>query len=291
MKNKKALIFTLLAALLTLSSIFITGCCKKETSTPTTNKTQTEEQASSEVIEPETETAEYENNEDLTDEEKEILAEIQAIDESMEEFQRAMEEATMEFSQSLKDIAEDDELSEEDKALLAEMYQKMDAFPQRMNKSTCEQNRTHIEFLVDQYNMSAKPSDRMNVLDIEKLRKEGLLLGTRECPDGGIYSGNNLQNNNTIICSVHDTNTLSKKRGSMSAKDCGRNITFLQGAVEMYNMDHREFMETLDIETLLKEKYIKQIPECPEGGTYVGEDLMGSGEVSCTVHGKPSPYH
>ena len=55
-------------------------------------------------------------------------------------------------------------------------------------------------------------------------------------------------NNFGIIC-------VKKGNTSSEDKECWKNIRTLEGAVEMYNIDHSTMMEELDIDTLIKEKY------------------------------------
>ena len=70
---------------------------------------------------------------------------------------------------------------------------------------------------------------------------------------------------------------------------CFSNQRVLQGAVEMYNMDHSTMMSTLDIDTLVKEKYLHQKPIAPDPQCKyeaVG-DLTQDGYVNCKFHGNP----
>lgn len=71
-------------------------------------------------------------------------------------------------------------------------------------------------------------------------------------------------------------------------KICFSNIRVIQGAVEMYNMDAKkgEEMGNLDIDTLLKANYLKEIPKKPEESCqYFGSNLYGDGSVFCSYHG------
>ena len=79
-------------------------------------------------------------------------------------------------------------------------------------------------------------------------------------------------------------------RGSARDKACYSNIRVIQGAVEMYNMDHPTMMTTLDQNILISGKYIKsnsplQCPETSKNGTYYGDDLTGEGYIYCDYHG------
>ena len=74
-------------------------------------------------------------------------------------------------------------------------------------------------------------------------------------------------------------------------KFCMSNIRIIQGAVEMYNMDNdkEKMMEILDIDMLIKEKYLKPVskPEISCEYYSVG-DLSVDGEVACKEHGSLS---
>jgi len=57
-------------------------------------------------------------------------------------------------------------------------------------------------------------------------------------------------------------------------KLCYSNMRVLVGATEMYNMDNKESLQTLDCELLQKGKYLRSIPVCPnEGNHYVLKKL------------------
>ena len=68
---------------------------------------------------------------------------------------------------------------------------------------------------------------------------------------------------------------------------CAANQRVIQGAVEMYNMDHSTLMQTLDLDTLLKDGYLRARPVCSSGREYYGKDLGGKGIVRCPIHGDP----
>ena len=91
-------------------------------------------------------------------------------------------------------------------------------------------------------------------------------------------------------------------RANAKHKACIANQRVLQGAVEMYNMDHSTMMTTLDIDTLVKEKYLRTAPAGPEPDCeYTSEgDLTSGGYVYCVRHGSihdapqhphPHPHH
>ena len=69
-------------------------------------------------------------------------------------------------------------------------------------------------------------------------------------------------------------------------KACYSNIRIIQGAIEMYNMDSNTMMKKLDIDLLVKEKYLKDKPVPPVSYcNYNGDDLINSGCVYCDAHG------
>ena len=76
-------------------------------------------------------------------------------------------------------------------------------------------------------------------------------------------------------------------KASAREKACFSNQRVLMGAVEMYNMDHDTMMTTLDIPTLVKEKYLKSAPVGPEPECeyFSIGDLSGDGVVACKRHG------
>lgn len=81
-----------------------------------------------------------------------------------------------------------------------------------------------------------------------------------------------------------------KARNEAQKKACFANQRVLLGAVEMYNMDHPEMLQTLNsksFESLVKEGYIKYAPECPTRGEYLSEgDLCtATGQIKCSKHG------
>lgn len=68
---------------------------------------------------------------------------------------------------------------------------------------------------------------------------------------------------------------------------CFSNIRVLTGGVEMYNMDHATMMSTLDMDVLVKERYLRSPikgpdPECEY---YTEGDLTQDGIIACKKHG------
>ncbi|HNV70030.1 MAG TPA: hypothetical protein PKO06_10045 [Candidatus Ozemobacteraceae bacterium] len=89
-----------------------------------------------------------------------------------------------------------------------------------------------------------------------------------------------------------DTDPIASQPPSLSShqKACAANQRVLMGAWEMVTMD---YMETATItpviqEFLVREKYLKNFPVCPEGGTYeFYQEPAGSWAWRCSKH--PSP--
>ena len=84
--------------------------------------------------------------------------------------------------------------------------------------------------------------------------------------------------------------SFKKARDSAREKTCYSNISVIQGAVEMYNMDKRDQMETLDLDVLADSTnaYLKSKPQCPvAGGEYSNlEELSkNNGVITCSYHG------
>ena len=76
-------------------------------------------------------------------------------------------------------------------------------------------------------------------------------------------------------------------RNSAREKACFSNQRVLTGAVEMYNMDHDTMMTTLDIDTLVKGRYLKSAPKGPEPECeyFSIGDLSKDGVIACKRHG------
>ena len=81
---------------------------------------------------------------------------------------------------------------------------------------------------------------------------------------------------------------LTQRRPAARRAACFSNIRILQGAVEMYNMDYPYSMKSLDIDLLVKGKYLKSKPSSPEVDClYLSEgDLNDSGRIYCKLHGE-----
>lgn len=77
-----------------------------------------------------------------------------------------------------------------------------------------------------------------------------------------------------------------KARESARQKSCYANIRVILGAVEMYNMDSSQMMDTLVINDLVSQGYLKNEPAKPESDcNYQGTSLTGNGVIKCDRHG------
>lgn len=88
-------------------------------------------------------------------------------------------------------------------------------------------------------------------------------------------------------------------RSHARQKACISNMRTIEGAIEMYLMDHdvkeckwipKQENETLTLDTsktspLVKDKYLKKFPTCKAGGKYVLHGPADSLHVECTIHG------
>ena len=95
--------------------------------------------------------------------------------------------------------------------------------------------------------------------------------------------------------------SFKKARDSAREKVCYSNMAVIQGAVEMYNLDvnesnemsskyssyqPKEPMTQLDLQRLHESRYLREIPKCPQDGTYSGTDLLGERPtIKCSIHG------
>jgi competence protein ComGC len=82
----------------------------------------------------------------------------------------------------------------------------------------------------------------------------------------------------------------ARARDNAQEKACNANMRVMTGAMEMYNMDHSDPLKTLDLDVLLKKKYLMSQPKCPQQGTYSLEGTGDEAQVRCSKHG-PLPVH
>lgn len=76
-------------------------------------------------------------------------------------------------------------------------------------------------------------------------------------------------------------------RGEAPEKACAANRMTIEGAAELYLMENTGIEKPIDIETLVREKYLKKVPQCPDGGSYTldcGGDPKGSYKAGCGRH-------
>ena len=100
-----------------------------------------------------------------------------------------------------------------------------------------------------------------------------------------------------IGMSIYKKNKVAKEREIAYALACSANQRVLLGAVEMYNMDHKEMMSDLNIKELLKPyqdqyskksfTYLKSDPSQNKAGCeYTNQgDLTQDGYIICKKHG------
>lgn len=85
-----------------------------------------------------------------------------------------------------------------------------------------------------------------------------------------------------VLLAIMSTPNVTKSRTSAKRAACFSNVRILQGAFEMYNMEKHSFMNSLDINALVNEKYLKNAPSKPENDC---EYLLENGIVYCKYHG------
>ncbi len=91
-----------------------------------------------------------------------------------------------------------------------------------------------------------------------------------------------------VILFLMSNPNVTRRRTSERRKACISNIKILQGAVEQYNDKKQNLMKKLDIDLLVKEKFIRNYPRNPEPQClYSSEgDLSENGYVYCKYHGE-----
>ena len=96
-----------------------------------------------------------------------------------------------------------------------------------------------------------------------------------------------------LACTNFGYVCILRSRTSARQKACYSNIRVLQGAVEMYNMDNKTLMTTLDIKKLEEGNYLKpnsiKKPEY-ECDYFSDGDLSKEGVVACKLHSDEKYY-
>ncbi len=173
------------------------------------------------------------------------------------------------------------------------------------------QLKSEIEKMIKEYTENYYKEFETNKKSLETAFIEDLpkQIGTMYASAKTIDFINNLkieQNNNNIILSSKaeikqfiseivgfaissHSNKIQNSRYHAKKASCFSNQRILQGAIEMYNMDHSTMMTTIDMETLVKEHYlIKELvgpePQCEYES--IG-DLTQDGYINCKFHGNP----
>ncbi len=80
-------------------------------------------------------------------------------------------------------------------------------------------------------------------------------------------------------------------RANARRAKCFANLRIIQSAVEMYNMDNPQLLKTLDFSALQAKNYLREVPDCPEGGRYsASESLAEGGCPTCSIHGSVKDF-
>ena len=90
-----------------------------------------------------------------------------------------------------------------------------------------------------------------------------------------------------IICYILFNPPPPRRRIENPLKSCYTNLRIIQGAVEMYNMDHEKLMTDLDMKLLIDGHYLKNEPRKPlkECYYYSIDNISENGEICCELHG------
>ena len=109
------------------------------------------------------------------------------------------------------------------------------------------------------------------------------------CPETGKYYTNYV---NHVTCPVHGSLplftdkifNLKDLRGKYRRNICAENRKILDYAVFINDISDTEEVKTPDVRTvnaLIKKRYLRDVPQCPDGGKY---SFDASGFISCSVH-------
>ena len=82
------------------------------------------------------------------------------------------------------------------------------------------------------------------------------------------------------------TPNFNRRRPPIRERLCKSNIKVILGAVEMYNIDSSSKMDVLNIDNLLKGRYLKEVPVPPEDScNYLSSgELSEDGRIYCQYH-------
>jgi len=109
------------------------------------------------------------------------------------------------------------------------------------------------------------------------------------CPETGKYYTNYV---NHVTCPIHGSLplftdkifNLKDLRGKYRRNICSENRRILDYAIFINDISDTEEVGTIDVKAindLIKKRYLRDIPECPDGGKY---SLDAAGFVSCSIH-------
>ncbi len=87
----------------------------------------------------------------------------------------------------------------------------------------------------------------------------------------------------------YNSRLLPKKKVYKRQGTCRAYLLEISRAVGMYNLNASEsqLMKVLDIEKLVQSGYLKKTLQCPEGGSYSGDNLAYLPRVKCSIHPEP----
>ena len=90
-----------------------------------------------------------------------------------------------------------------------------------------------------------------------------------------------------FLISIMSTPNLTMNRTSERRAACFSNIRLLQSTVEMYNLEKNNPMKSIDLDILVKEKYLKKVPTPPDTNCIYSSEgnMMDKGKVYCKFHG------
>ena len=158
-------------------------------------------------------------------------------------------------------------------------------------QKSCFVNQETIKNALTKYRLY---NGEMKELDLSRLIQEHYLESLPEKPDsnceykvlkGDIYC----EHHGNIACPLTGKEDFNEKKRLFAIskqKACFSNLRVIQGAVEMYNMDHSTMMTSLNLDKLIDGNYIKSIDKpCSECSYYNKGDLSNDGVVACSLHG------
>ncbi len=133
------------------------------------------------------------------------------------------------------------------------------------------------------------------LISYEEFSKKDLFYffeGTQlRCPQSGKYYTNYI---NHVVCPIHGSlsiftdkiNNIKQLRIDYHRNICASCRKMLDYALFLYDIDgNKAALKTIDeeaIETLIVKGYLRDLPQCPDGGNYMVDE---NGFVKCSIHG------